>query len=196
MNYLAHLHIAEHCRSQMLGNLLGDFVRGNITDDYALEVVEGIRLHRWVDAYTDRHEIVLAAKHYFPSELKRFAPIALDMFWDHCLSRHWHRYHDQPLSGFVRDAEKTVRHQQRSVQAYTSLPESFISVTDKMWTGGWLESYQCFENIDMALQRIALRRERLAPLSQCVMTLRTEYEHLESLFFAFYPQLLNAAQGE
>lgn len=29
MNYLAHLHIADHCQSSLLGNLLGDFVRGN-----------------------------------------------------------------------------------------------------------------------------------------------------------------------
>ncbi|MGO1298063.1 MAG: ACP phosphodiesterase [Vibrio sp.] len=196
MNYLAHLHIAEHCDSQLLGNLLGDFVRGNVNGDYAADVAAGIRLHRWVDAYTDSHDIVREAKQYFPEALKRFAPIALDMFWDHCLSRHWHYYHDKPLRQFVKDVENWVRSQQRTVQEYTTLPESFIEVTDKMWAGGWLESYQQFDNIDFALQRIALRRERLAPLSQCVKTLASEYDQLERLFFAFYPQLLNAARGQ
>lgn len=28
MNFLAHLHIAKHCNSNLAGNLLGDFVKG------------------------------------------------------------------------------------------------------------------------------------------------------------------------
>lgn len=196
MNYLAHLHLAQYCQSQLLGNLLGDFVRGNVQDRFTAEVVEGIHMHRWVDAYTDSHPIVLQAKHLFPESLKRFAPIALDMFWDHCLSRHWSLYHEKPLAEFTREAEQIVQDQQRAVRQYTVLPESFVAVNDKMWSGRWLESYQDFENIEFALHRIASRRERLAPLSQCITTLATKYTQFESLFFVFYPQLLNAARNE
>lgn len=84
MNYLAHLHIAEASDSNLLGNLLGDFVKGNPSEQFSEDIVQGIRLHRWVDAYTDSHEVMILAKALFPSTTRRFSPIALDMFWDHC----------------------------------------------------------------------------------------------------------------
>ncbi len=46
MNYLAHLHIAEQSDSNLLGNLLGDFVKGDPSKRYGVDVVQGIRLHR------------------------------------------------------------------------------------------------------------------------------------------------------
>lgn len=76
MNFLAHLHIAHHCQSSLLGNLLGDFVKGDPTEQYPQSLVQGIRLHRWVDAYTDSHPVMKAAKSLFPSQQQRFAPIA------------------------------------------------------------------------------------------------------------------------
>lgn len=65
MNFLAHLHIAHHCQSSLLGNLLGDFVKGDPTEQYPQSLVQGIRLHRWVDAYTDSHPVMKAAKSLF-----------------------------------------------------------------------------------------------------------------------------------
>lgn len=86
MNYLAHLHIADHCQSSLLGNLLGDFVKGDPDSQYGAPIASGIRLHRLVDAYTDSHPVMQHAKQCFSSDTRRFAPIALDMFWDHCLA--------------------------------------------------------------------------------------------------------------
>lgn len=71
MNFLAHLHIAHHCQSSLLGNLLGDFVKGDPTEQYPQSLVQGIRLHRWVDAYTDSHPVMKAAKSLFPSSSSR-----------------------------------------------------------------------------------------------------------------------------
>lgn len=35
MNFLAHLHIAKHCNSNLAGNLLGDFVKGDPNKHYS-----------------------------------------------------------------------------------------------------------------------------------------------------------------
>ncbi|MFA0070425.1 ACP phosphodiesterase, partial [Vibrio breoganii] len=35
MNFLAHLHIAQHCKSNLAGNLLGDFVKGDPNKHYS-----------------------------------------------------------------------------------------------------------------------------------------------------------------
>ncbi len=62
MNYLAHLHIADHCQSSLLGNLLGDFVKGDPSAQFSPEIARGIRLHRLVDAYTDSHPVMQQAQ--------------------------------------------------------------------------------------------------------------------------------------
>lgn len=190
MNYLAHLHIAEASDSNLLGNLLGDFVKGNPSEQFSEDIVQGIRLHRWVDAYTDSHEVMILAKALFPLTTRRFSPIALDMFWDHCLAKHWQRFHSQTLRQFVLDAEKKVK-----IDHSSSLPERYMMVSDKMWQGRWLESYADFENIHFALQRMSLRRERMKPLAECYVSLEDSYQELESLFFSLYPQVLEKAKS-
>ncbi|CAM2944814.1 ACP phosphodiesterase [Vibrio diazotrophicus] len=190
MNYLAHLHIAEASDSNLLGNLLGDFVKGNPSEQYSEEIVQGIRLHRWVDAYTDSHEVMILAKALFPATTRRFSPIALDMFWDHCLAKHWQSFHSQSLRQFVLDAERKVK-----IDHSSSLPERYMMVSDKMWQGRWLESYAEFENIHFALQRMSLRRERMKPLAECYVSLEDSYQELESLFFSLYPQVLEKAKS-
>ncbi|MGG5575126.1 ACP phosphodiesterase [Vibrio diazotrophicus] len=190
MNYLAHLHIAEASDSNLLGNLLGDFVKGNPSEQFSEDIVQGIRLHRWVDAYTDSHEVMILAKALFPATTRRFSPIALDMFWDHCLAKHWQRFHSQSLRQFVLDAERKVK-----IDHSSSLPERYMMVSDKMWQGRWLESYAEFENIHFALQRMSLRRERMKPLAECYVSLEDSYQELESLFFSLYPQVLEKAKS-
>ncbi|WP_165313808.1 ACP phosphodiesterase [Vibrio ziniensis] len=189
MNYLAHLHIAEESDSNLLGNLLGDFVKGDPSEQYSHEIVQGIRLHRWVDAYTDSHELMLEAKTLFPKSTRRFSPIALDMFWDHCLAKNWQHFHLLSLREFVISAEERVRGDHSSL-----LPEQYIKVSNRMWQGRWLESYTDFENIRFALQRMSTRRERLKPLAECHESLADSYQDLETLFFALYPQVLEKAK--
>ncbi|MBF9003063.1 MULTISPECIES: acyl carrier protein phosphodiesterase [Vibrio] len=188
MNYLAHLHIAEHCQSNLLGNLLGDFVKGNVQHQYSESIVLGIQLHRRVDAYTDSHHLCRHAKQLFPAHLRRFAPIALDMFWDHCLASGWEHYHALSLHSFINHAEQMIKNEYPD-----NLPTSFIHVTHKMWSGGWLSSYQELDNVQFALQRIAQRRERIKPLAHCNETLENHYDELHAIFRQFYPELLNAA---
>ncbi|WP_068718287.1 acyl carrier protein phosphodiesterase [Vibrio tritonius] len=189
MNYLAHLHIAEHSQSNLLGNLLGDFVKGAPHGRYSDEVVQGILLHRWVDAYTDRHDIIKQAKALFPKPLQRFAPIALDMFWDHCLASRWNEFSALDLTEFVAHAKQQVKHSYEP-----DLPAQYLRMTDRMWSGRWLESYQDFDNIEFALKRIATRSERIAPVALCSQSLLANYAALQTLFTDFYPQVLNEAK--
>lgn len=190
MNFLAHLHIAEYCDSSLLGNLLGDFVKGDPTKTYQREIAEGIMLHRFVDSYTDNHPIMKQCKTLFDAELKRFSPIAMDMFWDHCLAKHWSRYHRQPLVQFVDHAELTIK------QTSAPLPERFVRMSTHMWQGRWLESYQDFDNIKFALERMSLRSMRMAPLAECGQQLQENYLQFSEFFSHLYPEVLEKAKQQ
>lgn len=189
MNYLAHLHIADHCDSNALGNLLGDFVKGNPDNHYTNDVVQGIRLHRFVDSYTDSHELVREARQLFAGKQRRFSCIALDMFWDHCLASNWQQYHDYGLRKFC-EQQRVLVAQENDVE----LPERFTRVTAAMWQGRWMESYQDLENIEYALQRMSNRSPRMGELANCFSTLDKNYAELVKVFKAMYPDVLNAAQ--
>ena len=59
MNFLAHIYLSNDHPKIMVGNFIGDFVKGkHFSDLFEPEIVRGIELHRVIDEYTDRHEIV------------------------------------------------------------------------------------------------------------------------------------------
>jgi acyl carrier protein phosphodiesterase len=185
MNFLAHLHIADHCNSHLLGNLLGDFVKGDPSKQYQFDISNGIRLHRFVDRITDQHPIVEECKPHFTGVARRFAPIALDMFWDHCLAKHWDEFYHQPLEQFVR-----LAHQQVESEVIDGLPPRFLLLHNRMWSGGWLQSYQDLENIEFALHRMSQRSPRMADLTTTFLVLDEEYEALEAKFPVLYQDVL------
>ncbi|MBW3696223.1 DUF479 domain-containing protein [Vibrio sp. T187] len=189
MNYLAHLHIAEHCSSSLAGNLLGDFVKGDPSKQFNSEFATGIKLHRFVDSYTDSHPIAKESKQLFPTSTRRFAPIALDVFWDHYLAKNWSRYHDKGLGDFCGSAHQTIDQELKE-----DWPERFKLVHRSMWEHNWLESYKNVSSIELVLERMAKRRPRLAPLEQCYLTLERHYDLLQGSFTAIYPDILEKAR--
>ncbi|WP_045477964.1 ACP phosphodiesterase [Vibrio owensii] len=186
MNFLAHLHIADHCNSHLMGNLLGDFVKGDPSKQYQTDISNGIKLHRFVDRITDHHALVEECKPHFTGVARRFAPIALDMFWDHCLAKHWRTFSPQSLDSFVRYAYSEV-----NKQISDDLPPRFLMLHSRMWSGGWLQSYQYLENIEFALHRMSQRSPRMADLTTTFEVLDNEYELLEAKFAALYQDVLS-----
>ncbi|HEY5716003.1 MAG TPA: ACP phosphodiesterase [Psychromonas sp.] len=189
MNFLAHLHIAQHTKTSFVGNLLGDFVKGNPNGLFNADIVQGIRLHRFVDSYTDQHQLLKLAKPLFVKEQRRYAPITLDMFWDHCLAKHWRQFHDLSLSRFCQQAQLQI--QSESASETNSLPLRFTKTSTLLWQGKWLESYQKIENICYGLERMSLRSARMAPLALTGSTLLEHYDRLSEIFFQLYPDILD-----
>ncbi|MDA7746416.1 ACP phosphodiesterase, partial [Psychromonas sp.] len=187
MNYLAHLHLASHTNTSFSGNFLGDFVKGDPDGKFPADIVKGIRLHRYVDSFTDKHPQALAAKSLFPQSLRRYAPIALDMFWDHFLASHWTKFHHLALTDFCQFAEQKIVLETAADNIL--LPERFQRVNTWVWQDRWLESYQRVDNIEYALKRMATRSERMAPLAKTGRVLREQYDLLEGHFFELYRDL-------
>ncbi|MDA3946814.1 MAG: hypothetical protein PF439_09065 [Helicobacteraceae bacterium] len=72
----------------MIGNLLPDFTKQISEEEYSAEIMQGVRLHRFIDTYTDAHPIVQQSKERISSQRRRFAPILIDIFYDHFLAIH------------------------------------------------------------------------------------------------------------
>ncbi|PKF50887.1 ACP phosphodiesterase [Enterovibrio nigricans] len=191
MNFLAHLHIATRCQSQLMGNLLADFVRGKPDGRFSQETVEGVYLHRFVDGYIDSLDTVKACRELFPKPLYRYSAIALDIFWDHALATQWSLFHPSGFEPFLRDAE----HQCRAAISREPfpLPEHFLHLHNKMWKEQWLPSYQDIHTLPFVLKRMSARSPRMGPLAETAHVLIEHRETLLAQFPSIYSDVLHAA---
>ncbi len=188
MNYLAHLYLAENSEGSMLGNLLGDFVKGYIDHTYNKEISKGIRMHRRVDAFTDSHEKFLASKRLISKERRRFAGIIIDMSFDHFLAKNWSSYSSVELSDFINKAYNLL------IKHASILPNRLRLFIPRMIEEDWIGSYERLEGIGKSLdgisRRLKKRFDRDNSLLGAVEEVEANYRELESNFKVFFPKLV------
>ena len=98
MNFLAHCLLAWPGQGWIAGGVLGDFVKGRLPGSLPPELQAGIRLHRRIDSYANRLADMKPSIARFDDELRRAAPVLLDIVADHCLALTWSRYATVPLA--------------------------------------------------------------------------------------------------
>lgn len=182
MNYLAHLHLGGNQPAQLLGSLYGDFVKGWLSGQWPAEIEAAIRLHRRIDAFTDSHPLLDAARARFPRERRRYAGILLDLFFDHCLARHWPDYADEPLAQFSGRVYQVLLEEPR-------LPGHLALIAPRMAAQDWLGSYRDFAVLQQVLAGMQRRLSRPAVLDGALDELERLYDPLLADFREFYPQL-------
>lgn len=182
MNYLAHLHLGGQSSDELLGSLYGDFVKGPLAGRFSPKTEAAIQLHRTIDAFTDAHGLVKRALSRFPNEKRRYAGIALDMFFDHCLARDWGQYCDVPLDDFAQQIYGIL-------EAEPNLPSSLAQVVPLMISEDWLCAYSDIEMIGYGLGIISKRLSRPEGLDGLFEHLKGNYEVLSADFSDFYPAL-------
>ncbi|GKX53968.1 acyl carrier protein phosphodiesterase [Leminorella grimontii] len=189
MNFLAHLHLASLAESSLLGNLMADFVRGRPDADYSPEIASGIMLHRRIDRLTDGLEAVKEARSLFSRSNYRVSAIALDVLWDHFLSRRWEDVDGRtPLPTFIKRAKASID----PLVALT--PPGFQRLNQYIWQDRWLERYAELPFVADALNGMAVRRPKLEALSRCMSDIEQNYDRLEAGFLSFYPEMMAMAE--
>ena len=184
MNFLAHVFLARQDDEAMLGALLGDFVGSADLHRYSATMQREILLHRKIDSYTDRHPEVVAARALFPEGRRRYAGIALDVYFDHLLARAWSAHSDVALDVLTRRLYATLQ------AHHALLPERLQQIAPHMAAHDWLGSYRQRDSIDRALSRIATRLSRNGDkLVACLPLLREHEAEIDARFDAFFPEL-------
>ena len=154
MNFLAHLWLSDQARLPLAGAILGDTLRGALPDDMPEDLARSVRLHRRVDAETDRHPRVQAARARFGAGTRRYAGILIDILFDHALAQDWPRYHAETLDAFADRAAREVADAGRWFErGRESAPRAapFAAL---------LASYGTAAGIELALRRTAGRLRR------------------------------------
>jgi acyl carrier protein phosphodiesterase len=183
VNFLAHLLLSGPDPELRTGGFLGDFVRGPLRGLRPARIEAGIALHRHVDARTDRDPRLRAAVRRLDPALRRFAPIALDVLFDHFLARDFAHWADRPLDDFVAEV-----HGQLAARR-GALDPAARRFLGRMRRHELLRAYRRRGTVGAALARIAARSPRLAPLAALDEALAPHEDALAEDFARFFPEL-------
>ena len=100
MNYLAHAYLSGSNDALLVGNFIADHLRGNDFSAFPAGVIEGIKLHRQIDTFTDAHPEFKQAKRLFYEGYEKHSGILVDIYFDHLLGKYFDRFSPLGLAAF------------------------------------------------------------------------------------------------
>jgi acyl carrier protein phosphodiesterase len=188
MNYLAHLFLAGKRPGFIVGNILEDFVRGNIDNEtnskLPTEIKLGIIQHRHIDTLTDSDEYVKNCKKVFYPDFGKYAGIVVDVLFDHYLTINWTKFTEESFEAF-RPRIHAAFDNYEDIQ-----PEKMKSVIQSMKTHDWLKNYAT----DWGLERAFLNMN--SKINKPDIDLRKsldlhhkKYEEINENFLYFFKNL-------
>jgi acyl carrier protein phosphodiesterase len=194
MNFLAHLYLSADDPQAMVGNLAADFVKGADVEKLPPAVQAGVRQHRAVDAFTDRHPVVMRSIARIGKSWGWFSGIIIDVYYDHVLALDWDRYSGEPLRAFADRVHAVIR------DHATYMPEDareyalrFVE-TDRLMSYAAPDGSGVGEALRRLSERIAARMPRRAVrLQEAMPDLRVAHRNLAADFHEFFPDLVRLA---
>ena len=145
----------------------------------------GVRLHRRIDAYSNQHPGIRISCNRFPQDLRRLAPIFVDILADHCLARQWHSFHDESIESF------TLRTYELIEVEKIWLPDAASRFFGFMRERDLLSGYQHWPVVERALFSITRRLNREEMNESLALVAREKLEEIEDDFSAYFPDMLD-----
>jgi acyl carrier protein phosphodiesterase len=190
MNYLAHIYLSGESDEIILGNFIGDYVKGNKFKNYPEKVAFGIQLHRAIDSFTDQHQQVRQCIDLLKPGYGRYSGIVTDVFFDHFLAANWNEYSVYTLRQFAKHAHAVF------LANFLLLPFRVKQFLPFLIQHKRLESYANYENLFEVLE-IMSRRTSLPSNSEWAMSLlRAEYDQFAELFKNFFAEMIEYVESD
>ena len=190
MNYLAHLYLSGESEKLLVGNFIGDYVKGKQYQHYPDEIARGIVLHRHIDSFTDAHDLHRAAKKFFRDEFGHYAGIVVDVVYDHFLATNWDNYSDISLRWFAKRSHSVL------LSNFKHLPLRVQGFLPFLIQHRRLESYATIEGIAQALQVMGKYSSLPSKSEQAKNILQDNYTSLQTNFEEFMSELISYVSTE
>ena len=184
MNFLAHVYLSGNDTQLMIGNFIGDFVKGkDLTAHFDPKIVRGVELHRAIDEFTDRHAVVQDSKNRLRPKYRHYSGVIVDMYYDHFLAKNWNDFHEVPLQDFALSFYEIIKLNQKI------LPEEVQHLIPYMVRGNWFLNYAHKEGIHRALSGMSRRTSFDSKMDEAIEDLTIFYSEFENEFRKFFPTL-------
>ncbi|MBN2213726.1 MAG: DUF479 domain-containing protein [Bacteroidales bacterium] len=185
MNYLAHMFLSGDDDEVLLGNFIGDYVKGHNFRNYSEKVRKGIILHRNIDMFTDNNTIVRASKSRFKEIYGKYSGILIDIIYDHFLALKWSNFTSKSLYEFVIHAHNTLK------SYHHIMPDEVKAFVPAFINNDWLNTYKSIEGIEIVLDKMSKRTSLPDETKFAIKVFRDEYDYIEEEFLAYFPTLMD-----
>jgi len=184
LNFLTHLFLSGGATELLVGNLMGDFVKGRLDGRFPPGIAQGILLHREIDSFSVQNQYFLRSKRRLDQSFGHYRGVLVDLFYDHFLAANWKDYSDVPYSVLLSDAWRVLREHKEF------LPDKLQHIMPFMFRD-WLPSYGTVDGISATLRRMSrFRLKRPNRLGEGAKVLNRHYGGLYEDFRKFFPELV------
>ena len=184
MNFLAHTYLSGSNEEIIVGNFMGDYVKGRNYLLFPEEVKKGILIHRDIDSFTDMHLITRRNKQRVAARYHKYAGIIIDIFYDHFLASLWDQYSDLPLQDFVSRTYDLLK------RNYKVLPEAIKRWFPTFLENNWMMTYRTVDGIELVLERMSANTSLPNHAGYAVDVLKEQYSVFEEDFREFFPLIV------
>ncbi|MCU0383580.1 MAG: ACP phosphodiesterase [Cyclobacteriaceae bacterium] len=186
MNFLAHLYLSGTDSDVLIGNFIGDFIKGrNALATLPPKVQHGVTLHRIIDAFTDKHSVVDKSKSRLRPKYRHYAGVIVDIFYDHFLALSWNDHSGTFLPDFAEDCYQTLE------KSKHTLPEEVNFMLPYMIKGNWLVNYAQVKGIKSALTGMSRRTKYVSRMEEASEDLVIYHADFKEEFTLFFPELIS-----
>ncbi len=185
MNILIHLFFSQNDENIILGNFIADYIRGiNRIKGYPPQIQSGIKLHQWIDNYSDNNLIVKKSISIFSPSLKHYAPVAVDVIYDHFMSNNWEKFSSKSLFNTIDEFYTILENN------YNILPNKAKKAVDHMVKNNWLMMYKDLSGLKNIFEWMDTRASFEANLINSIEILIKYYSEIENDFFSFINKMI------
>jgi acyl carrier protein phosphodiesterase len=184
LNFLAHTYLSGCNEEIIVGNFMGDYVKGRKYLQFPDEVMKGILIHRDIDSFTDMHPITRRNKQRVAEKYNKYAGIVIDIFYDHFLAALWDRYSDLPLNEYVNRTYDLLK------RNYKVLPEAIKRWFPTFLENNWMMTYQSVDGIELVLERMSANTSLPDHSGYAVEVLSEQYDYFQEDFLEFFPLII------
>ena len=188
MNYLAHLFLSGDNPGLITGNFIADAIRGTQIKSFPDEIIQGIKLHRFIDSYTDTHPVVEKSKERLRPIYRKYSSVIVDIYYDHFLAANWERYSPIPLNQYVGNIYSLLQ------KDYDIFPLGMKAMFLRMTEQNWLLNYKEKAGIEVAFQGLARRATFPSKMEYAGEELITHYAAFEEEFQIYFPILMEGVK--
>lgn len=182
MNFLFHMLLSGDDDQLLLGNFMGDFVKGSLQDRFTPRVRDGVQLHRRIDSYAEQHPLFRQSRHRLAPKYGLYRGVMVDLFYDYFLVNSWYEWSAEPFDRFLVRTRGVVEDNRGLLPA--AMQPLVTVIFEEL-----LPSYATIGGIGQAFSRMSRRISRPNPLLGCEAELSRHHQGLQSDFCAFTPDL-------
>lgn len=192
MNYLAHAFFSGTDEDILLGNMIGDFVKGSsVLDDFPDSIRKGLELHRSIDAFTDQHSATVKAKNYFRPVYGLYSGAFVDVVFDHFLANDA-KFFPQEVS-VLEFSLKTFHNLDKHLD---QLPPDFLHLYKYMKKENWLLQVKSMRGLETSLNRLTRRMPSIENGAEAYRILVQHYYELNQIYFDFIDDVENFVKSK